>query len=107
MHELSKDVSTITTIPKVTLDSISESAIICMCHDILEDKLSGSDISELDIGIGILYIKLEDSIRFKFIPNSKFESIIKTTLTDNISPLISKAENILKTKVIKTYKDLL
>lgn len=107
MHELLKDVSTITTIPKLTLESINESTIICMCHDILEDKLSGADISELDIGIGILYIKLDDDIKFKFVPNSKFENIIKTTLEDNTSPLISKAENILKTKVIKTYKDLL
>ena len=108
MYELTKDISTITTIPKTSLDSLIDSAIICICHDALEDSLNDIDVCEIDIGLGNLYLKLDnDDIKFKFVPNLKFENILKESLNNKTSPLISKAELVLKAKVMKTYKDLL
>lgn len=108
ISKLTQDLSAITGIPKLTLDNLVEKADTCIAHSLYETFLKKEVLTEIDIGIGMLYIKLEgNQIKYKFIPSEKLEQFISFSLVNKESPLILDAEKALKTRVEKTYKELI
>lgn len=108
ISKLSQDLSNITGIPKLTLDNLNDKIISCIGHAVYEASLNKEPVVELDLGFGILYIKMENlDIKYKFIPNTKLESLISFTILNKESPLVLDAEKSLKTRIEKTYKELL
>ena len=108
ISKLTQDLSAITGIPKLTLDNLVEKADICIAHSLYETSLKKEILTEIDIGIGMLYIKLEgNQIKYKFIPSEKLEQFISFSLVNKESPLILDAEKALKTRIEKTYKELI
>ena len=69
MYNVSEDLSTITTIPKNSIDKLFEKEEWCICQNI-EEQLGNKDVlTEIHIGIGYLSILLEDNtIKYKFVP---------------------------------------
>ena len=106
-YKLSSDLCNVTSIPKLCLDNISMKAEDCICHIIQENLTSKQPISSIDIGIGVLYIKLnEDTISYKFIPSNRLENGIRTTIQTGENPLMLKLEHSLADRVKNTYKGL-
>lgn len=105
---LTTDLSTLTTISKLSLENLAEKAIYCMSHTILEAILSKETQCEIDIDIGKLYIKLEqDQIKYKFIPSKKLEETIAFTVKNKQSPLLTKLDLGLAERIEKAYRSVL
>ena len=79
-----------------------------MCDAIYESILNKQDITEMDIGIGTLYILNNDQgIKFKYIPNKQVEEAVKDTIVDQENPVQLILEKRLVSKIVNTYKDIL
>lgn len=108
INRLAQDVSNVTGIPRLTIDNIVEKINSCLGHCVYETIIKGETLTEVDIGIGILYIKFEnDQVKYKFIPSEKLSNIVTFSILNKESPLILDAEKALKTRVEKTYKELI
>lgn len=108
MNKLIEDLSIITTISQHALTNLNEKSIACISHSVCESLLSGNNITEIDIGIGILYIKCEvDQIKYKFIPSSKLEESVVHTVKHKKSPVQYCIETSLKDRIETTYKNLI
>ena len=106
MLELNADLSTITTIPKLTLDKLDDKREWCICNAVQETLLDKETITYINIGIGTLGIKIEDNtVRYKFTPSSSLEQSIQQTIINKKNPLINNIEQTLATKIINTYKE--
>jgi hypothetical protein len=108
MKKLVEDISALTSIATNSLLNLVDLATCCISHDVLESIIEKNSTTEVDIGVGTLYIKLEgDEIKYKFIPSKKLEESVLKTVTYNLDHLVSKVESSLKKKIENTYKNLL
>lgn len=108
MQDILKDVSTITTIPLATLKSLSEKEIWCIVSNFCNNIKIGENLSELDLGIGILQLYYDkDQIRYKFIPSSKLEEALISSAQNHTNPLELMLEKSLITKIMNIYKDII
>ena len=108
MADILDDMCKLTTIPYSAMKKLANKAKLCICHAIEESLSDGNTVAKLYIGIGNLYIKVEDnSVKYKFVPSSDFEDAIVKTITTGKSPLISTVEDALKQRVMSVYKDML
>lgn len=107
MVNLSTDLSILTTIPKNTLDNLVDKSLWCICHTVEENLINHNEITEINIGLGTLLIKVEEgSIRYKFIPSPKLEESVRDTVVNKENPLIANVESTLASRIVNTYKDL-
>lgn len=108
MNNIVEDVSILTTIPKKSLDRIIEKSHSCICHSVYENLCEHELLTELNIGIGTLYIKLEnENVLYKFVPCKKLDESVKETFRNKKSPLVKKVEDALSTRIVHTYKDMM
>ena len=108
MIDIINDLSTLTTIPYVSLERLVDLSVACISHSIEESLLDDETYTVVDIGVGRLSIKVEDNtILYKFIPSTKLEDTIRQTILSGKSPLTVKVEETLKDKITKTYKDFI
>lgn len=108
MTKLIEDLATLTTISQHALVNLNDKAYSCICHNVCESMLEGNPLTEIDIGIGILYIKCEeDQIKYKFIPSKKLEENVALTVKHKVSPVVFEVEAALKDRIESTYKNLL
>ena len=102
------DVSKLTKVPMEIIESMSALEEDCISHCVMESMLKKESLTSVDIGIGTLYILVEDSaVKYKFIPSTMLESKVNETLKTKKSSLIKKGEKSLKTKIEGAYKNLL
>lgn len=107
MFNILDDLSVLTTIPKGVLEKLVTKSIETICYDVREQQLQNSPITEVDIGIGILYIKLEDdNIMYKFIPSEVLETKVLKTVNKQYKPVCGLAEASLKKRIMNAYKEL-
>ena len=65
------------------------------------------DITELDIGIGVLYIRhIGDQVAYKFIPSEDLEKTVNTTIIKKQNLLENVLNDSLAKKFMDVYKDL-
>ena len=103
-----QDLAQITTIPVFSIKKIFNNLTLCIVHKVLENYLTHTTETCVDIGIGKLSIQLIDNIvKYKFIPSQKFENLLVEAIHSKQSPLVSKAEDILVDKIQNTYKELM
>lgn len=108
MTKLIEDLATLTTISQNALVNLNEKSHSCICHSVCESIIEGNPLTEVDLGIGILYIKCEeDQIKYKFIPSKKLEENVTSTVKNKVSPLVFEVETSLKDRIESTYKNLL
>ena len=102
------DLYAITGIPKLTLENLITKTNTCIGHAVWESLTTKDTITEIDLGIGILYIKLEgDNLKYKFIPSASLEDVLHFTVLNKTSPLVAKVESSIQKKIENTYKELL
>ncbi len=108
MHSLVEDVSVLTTIPVINISQLLDKAAYCICDSVEETKLKQENLTEIDTGLGILSIFVEDNnIQYRFVPSKKLENSIKSTIVDGKNPLIGIAEKALTQKILNAYKQYL
>ena len=109
MSNIVQDISTLTTLPVSNIEDLAEIIIDCICHDVLEGKLTNSELVTISLGkIGKLLISLTDSeLKYKFIPSKYLEENLITTLNSNESSLEKRLEQNLDKRIIAAYNDLL
>jgi hypothetical protein len=102
-----KDTAVLTTIPEKAIKKIIEKMIYSIAESVVEARISHQDTLELDIGFGILFIKLgDDSIQYKFVPGEKLEESVKNSFINKQNLLEDVLEASLKNKLTNIYKDL-
>lgn len=108
MISLLQDLSNITCIPKLTLDKLNDKCELLIADSVLESYLKEEMTSSINIGIGILHIKLENgTIKYKFVPNKSLDNLISEVIKDKESPLIDLVDESLRKRIESTYKELL
>lgn len=107
MTRLVDDLSVLTNIAKYNLESMVNVSNNIISHAIFESMNSHEPYTEIDIGIGTLYIRFDDDmIKYKFVPSTRLEYAVKDTVKNNHSRLTSTVEDILGKRIMSTYKDL-
>ncbi len=107
MSNIVNDVSTLTTIPEKSLNKLEQKFIYAICEQIQEDILEDKEMSELNIGLGTLYIKYVGSeIKYKFVPSSELEKSVYNTVVKKLNSMETSLNEALAKKFIDVYKDL-
>ena len=108
MNNVIKDIGILTTIPELNLKKLVNIAIKIISHDIVECVKEGNTSCTEDIGIGTISIDIEqEDLRFKFTPSQQLQTAILNSIESKDSELVIEVENILKEKIVNTYKSLL
>lgn len=108
MTNLIEDVSALTNVSETTLEKLISVCRYCIGHSVHEHICMQKSITEIDLGFGVLNLKIDDcEILYKFIPSKDLEDVLVQTITKHTSPIITKLENNLQDKIDHTYKELL
>ena len=101
-------ISTLTTIDKNALSRLVDIGELVIIDEVVEQLVSGGSTANVNIGIGTLSIHCTgDSVKFKFVPNAKFEGDVADACIHKTNLLDAKVEASLQEKIVNTYKDLL
>ena len=102
-------ISTITTIPTRKIKYLSDCVKHIHSHDLVTQNIEANNpIYTIQLFEGELLIKVEDDeIEYKFIPNEKFENIIRDSILSNKSSLTEAMKEKLKAILTSAYKDVL
>lgn len=107
MENLNKSMSKLTGISEGTLQSLHSKEIYCICDEVEESILKDEEITDVDIGVGELYIKhTGKEIQYKFIPSKELEASLTETVVNKKCPLKEKLDASLVDKISKVYKEL-
>ena len=102
------DLSTITSTDKNVFEKLAYNSIYCICDYIENAVLNNEPSCDVDIGIGILKIKIGDgTISYSFIPNQAFETGIVNTVENQQNFLVASVNNLLVGRLNKLYDNLL
>ncbi len=108
MQSLVEDVSALTTIPVTALNQLLDKAIYCICDGIEEARLKKENPVDIDLGIGILTVFVEDaSVQYRFTPGRKLENAVRSVVVENKNPLTCIIEKTLTQKILNAYKQYL
>ena len=108
MIDVISDISVLTDVSENLLKKIVSVCNYSIGHAVHETQCERNNITELDIGIGKLHIKLdEDNIYYRFVPSKELEKILIQTVATGNSPIIAKIDSNLQEKIERTYKELL
>lgn len=100
------DLSTLTTIDESVFTKLITKVEWCISDGIEKAILSGDNIVNFDIGIGILSINIDDNnIKYKFKPSQKLEKVIINTVENEGNSLILNIEDSLISKLTNVYKN--
>ena len=108
MNNIIEDVSKLTSINKEHLDKLVKYAIYGIIETITEDKIQGKDVSEVDVGIGRLFIRTSGGeLTYKFIPSELLLGETLKALKNSKNFFEIDIEDSLINKVTKLYKEIL
>ena len=95
----------------VSVESVDKILNLCedtICHCVFEDIKSKESLTQVDIGIGTLYIRQDgELLKYKFIPSDALDNKVKKTCRTKESPLIKRATKSLRLKFDRAYKELI
>ena len=108
MNKLFSDISSLTNVSEDILKQLSKTSTYCIGHTVYENTISGeTNLHEIDLGIGTLYIKVDDEqIRYKFIPSKQLEEAVSHGAQKR-SPLAIKVNEKLREKLESTFRGLI
>jgi hypothetical protein len=101
------DTAVLTTIPEKTIKKIMDKMVYAIAEAVVEARITNQSVIELNIGLGTLFIKLEDdSIQYKFVPGEKLEESVKNSFINQQNLLEDVLDASLVNKLTNIYKDL-
>ena len=108
MQNLINDLSNLTSTDKRVFAKLIQNANFCICDYLETMALDNQQECEIDIGIGLLKLKvIDNTIKYSFIPSELLESEIISTLENQQNLLIANIDNLLISKLNKLYDNLL
>ena len=110
MINIVNDLSILTTIPDKTLIKFFKKMVFCICEAVKEDLVDENnpkEITELDIGIGKLYVKVVGTeVKYKFEPSEYLQKAMLATTTNKENPLPDFLDESLGRKFVDLYKEI-
>ena len=107
MRNILEDLSFLTGVSQTNLTFLTIHENNAIAHIVLEDILEGKEVTEIDIGIGVLKILHNDSeIKYKFIPSETLNNKVISTVKNKQSPVAKRVGDRLGERINKAYKDL-
>lgn len=107
MTNIINDLALLTTIPEKSITKLLKKEIYCICEAVEEDILEDKDLSILNLGIGILYIKYKDNeLKYKFVPSNELQKGLINTIVNKKNILENVLNASLAKKFTEIYKDL-
>ena len=107
MIDIINDTAVLTTVPEKAIKKILDKMIYAINEAVVEARITGESIIEMNIGLGTLLIKMEDeSIQYKFIPGDKLEESVKNAFINKQNLLEDALDASLRNKLTNIYKDL-
>jgi len=107
MNDIIKGVSILTTIPEKALRRLVTKELFCISDAIADSAQADKDITDIDIGIGTLSIKVEDNEAvYHFVPSEKLEDVVKQSIIYKQNLLKDELEEALVERVTKVYKEI-
>lgn len=108
MYSLQDDLKTLTNISSDVIDKLVNKILYIICDDVLDTHLNNNTVTDIDTGIGILSICVDNNqIKYRFIPSTIVESAVKNTIVDLKSPVKERASKTLASKINEIYEELL
>lgn len=108
MNKIIKDVCTLTSLPNNLTNDIVPVMESAVTHKVFESIMEGESITQVDIGIGLLYIKNEGTaVKYRFVPSKRLEEEVAKVLVTKESPLEKKLEKSLLEKMENAYKGMI
>lgn len=106
-RNLTKDISALTGLTVTSLNDVMSRASMCVAHSVYESVLSEENEVEIDIGIGTLIVKVcEDVVKYRFEPSKALEENLIEVVNKKQSPLLEKANETLRERIKRTYKEI-
>lgn len=62
---------------------------------------------EIDIGIGSLFINIEDTVLYKFVPSKSLEDKIADVCSNSNDPMVDFLDDKINKRLYKIYRELL
>ena len=108
MYSLQDDLKTLTNISSDVIDKLVNKILYIICDDVLDTHLNNNTVTDIDIGIGVLSICVDNNqIKYRFKPSTLVESSVKNTIVDLKSPVKERAAKTLSSKINEMYEELL
>lgn len=101
---LKKDLSTLTTVEEKVFNKLIQKIEWCINDSIESAIINNEDVVNVDVGIGNLIIKIDDTIKYRFMPSKQFEKSLLNTITNERNDLKLNLENSLVSKLQNVYK---
>lgn len=89
------------------LEKLSKLVEFVIIDAIVEAKLNATDIAEIDVGLGTLYIKCDSDVKTKLVLNDSLKSRINECLKLDASDLDAKLNDAIVARITHIYKDLI
>lgn len=107
MHNILKDVSVMTNIPKPRLDAIADCVEAAIGDVVWEAKQEGEQSVQIDCGFGVLSLLItETEVRCSFKMSGRLSKRIARTMESNTPLAEVQLEKLLSTRIEETYKEL-
>lgn len=108
MYSLQDDLKTLTNISSDVIDKLVNKILYIICDDVLDTHLNNNTVTDIDIGIGVLSICVDNNqIKYRFKPSALVECSVKNTIVDLKSPVKERAAKTLASKINEMYEELL
>ena len=108
MQDLAKDLAVLLSTDKRIFDKLIQNANFCICDYLETAALNNEQECQINIGIGILKLKIEENaVRYSFIPSTTLETEVIDTLEAQQNLLVSTVDTALVAKLNKLYDTLL
>ena len=104
---LIKDLSELTSVDDKILSKFVLNSEYCIGNYVNDSILDNDKLVKVDIGIGYLYMSLDDNkIKYKFVPNSELENIIINSTKRDFDKFQIELSNSMINKLLSNYKEL-
>ena len=105
--DVKKDLSVLTTVNELAISRLFDKVSWIICDAIENANLSEEDLLELDLGFGVLQIKIgSNRVNYKFAPSKNLERAIIDTIVNENNALTLNIESNLVSKLTNIYKDM-
>ena len=108
MIKLQEDLSLLTGIPFDNFVKLNQKICSLVGHYVCEAMFDKKEYTEIDLGIGYLYIKWDkDNAVYKFVPSKRMIMNVKKAYELKESSLNTSIDESLRDRITNTYKELL
>lgn len=107
-YNILDDLSALSTIPIKIINNLTKTCQTILVENIVENICTEDTVCELDIGIGVLYVKyLDGTFSYIFKPSEDFNEELHECAKNNNKPLKELVSEKLSNNILKTYKELI